>query len=210
LDFLKAIGQQPTDLYLSNLETSANYLSCGSYRRYLWIDASRQEEKITLPATTESCKQVTSDEQMHRALDYLENCDIIINRERVIDTTVENQYLRYELPEYWFLFKEAISIVNPSYKPYISWFTESTRCTYEGVYILRKDIFKRLVKEFFSIMEIVWSNCSEVFPDKSKKSYSCSEPFPWRYPGFLNERFVPFFVHANELKKVEVPLVFLG
>ena len=45
--------------------------------------------------------------------------------------------------------------------------------------------------------------------NKSKKQYNCTEINPWRYPGFLNERFVPFFFYANGLRKIEVPLAFL-
>lgn len=209
-EFLRAIGQQVTDFFAANVETNAEYISVGSYRRYLLIDKDRTEEKITMPPTEESVKFLTSDEKMFKALDYLRNADVIINRERQIHETVESQYLRYELPEYWNLFKEGIVKTNPFYKDSMDWFTTSTRCSYEGVYIMRKELFRQLVKEYFSIMEYIWENCSEVYPDKSKKQYSCSEPFPWRYPGFLNERFVPFFIHANSLRKVEVPLVFLG
>ena len=209
-DFLKAIGQQVTDYYLANHDTSAEYLGCASYRRFLKIDENDKTEKITLPATLESSEEITSDEQMNKALTLLQDNDVIINHERVIHTSVENQYLTYELPEYWHLFKEGIVRVNPSYRNKMNWFTESNRCSYEGIYIMKKHLFRQLVTEHFLIMEHIWKNCSEVFPDKSKKQYNCSEPFPWRYPGFLNERFVPFFVHANNLKKVEVPLVFLG
>jgi len=69
---------------------------------------------------------------------------------------------------------------------------------------------RQLVTEYFLAMEHVWDNTKEVYPDKEKNSYDCTEPFPWRYPGFLMERFVPFFIHANKLKKTEVPLVVLG
>jgi hypothetical protein len=69
--------------------------------------------------------------------------------------------------------------------------------------------FKRLTQEYFSIMEYIWKNCSETFPDKNVRQYNCTEINPWRYPGFLNERFVPFFFYANGFRKIEVPLAVL-
>jgi len=36
-----------------------------------------------------------------------------------------------------------------------------------------------------------------------------SEPLPWRYPGFLGERFLPFFIYANDANVFRVPLVIL-
>ena len=86
------------------------------------------------------------------------------------------------------------------------WFTGYNVISYEGVYIMRKSLIKQLVSEYFSIMEYIWKNCSQVYPTQQ----TTSEPLPWRYPGFLNERFVPFFVYANSLRRAEVPLVFLN
>ena len=208
--FLKAMGQQVSEYYVTHLDTSAEYLGCSSYRRFLMIDQNDSRERIDMPATVESSEKITSDEQMNKALVLLQDCDVIITRERTIHTSVENQYLTYELPEYWYLFKEGITRVNPSYKNKMNWFTESNRCHYEAIYIMKKHLFRQMMIEFFLVLEHIWKNCSEVYPDKTKKQYTCSEPFPWRYPGFLHERYVPFFLHANELKKTEVPLVFLG
>jgi len=209
LEFLKAIGQQATDYFVANMETDAEYLGVSSYRRYLLLDENRPEEKIILPATNETCISLTSETEKEKIFSFFNNnIDVIINRVWKLNVSVETQYLTYELPEYWNLFKEGLIKNNPEYKNSMSWFN-SNECNFEGIYIMKKNHFKKMVNEYFGIMEYIWTNCSEIYPDKSKKSYHCSEPFPWRYPGFLNERFVPFFIYANSLKKVEVPLVFL-
>ena len=72
---------------------------------------------------------------------------------------------------------------------------------------MRRDVFMRYADELFRILENIWKNCSskDVYPTQQ----TTSEPFPWRYPGFLGERFMPFFVYANSLKKIQVPLVIL-
>ena len=208
-NFLRAMGQQVTDYYLANLDTDAEYLGVASYRRYLDPSSSNPELKITMPANLESCKYLSSDEQEQAILKHLETADVLTNRTWTMHTSIENQYLESQLKEYWDLFKEGIVHVNPTYKPYMNWF-DGNRCNYEGVYITRKDLFRKLVSEYFLVMEYIWKRCSQVYPSKDNQSYSCSEPLPWRYPGFLNERFVPFFFHANNLKQAEVPLVFLN
>jgi hypothetical protein len=210
LEFLKAMGQQATEYYVANMETDADYLGVSSYRRCLLLDENKTDEKITMSATKETCVKLTSDSEKEKIISHFERgADVIINRAWTINTSVENQYLTYELPEYWTLFKEAILKTNIEYKNSMSWF-DSNVCNFEGVYVMRKNLIQKMLNEYFCIMEYIWENCSEVYPDKNKKQYNCSEPLPWRYPGFLNERFVPFFIHANNLKKTEVPLVFLS
>ena len=206
-DFLKAMGQQATECYVANTNIDADYYGVGSYRRYLLLtDAYRvAADKVTMPATEESVKFLTSDAQLKAASKFLDSADVIINRARVIDVSIEEQYLQSQHPEYWNLFKEAIVKTNSNYEKHMWWFTGYNVINYEGVYIMHKSLVKHLLAEYFSIMEYIWKNCSKVYPTERKTS----EIFPWRYPGFLNERFVPFFMYANSLRKVEVPLVFL-
>ena len=208
-NFLKAMGTQATDYYTINSNQDADYLGSACYRRFLLMDSNVSAPKITWTASEETYQKLTGDDMKSNALKYLENSDIIINREVDVGSTVEQQYLKYEMKEYWDLFKEGIVKVNPTYKSFMKWFTESTKCHFEGGYITKKHLMRQLVTEYFLIMEHIWDNTTDVFPDKDKRSISCSEPFPWRYPGFLMERFVPFFIHANSLKKTEVPLALL-
>jgi hypothetical protein len=70
---------------------------------------------------------------------------------------------------------------------------------------MRRDIFIKYADELFRILEYIWQNSGDNYPTKQ----TTSEPLPWRYPGFLGERFFPFFVYANSLKKIQVPLVIL-
>ena len=207
-NFLKAIGQQATDCAVTDIEPYADYYGLGSYRRYLLLtDAHRvTADKVTMSATEESVKFLTSDAQLEAASKFLDSADVIVNRARVIDVSIEEQYLQSQPREYWDLFKEAIVKINPEYARHMWWFTGYNVISYEGTYIMRKSLVNQMVSEYFSIMEYIWANCNQVYPTERKTS----EIYPWRYPGFLNERFVPFFMYANSLRKVEVPLVFLN
>ena len=204
------MGADASNYWLLHNDNDAHYIGIGGYRRYLLLTgADNPESQITMPATVESCEFLSSDEQRDAALKLLEDSDCVTNRSITLNCSVEQQYLMYELPEHWHLFKQALLRVNPSYESSIDWFVKSNLIAFNGTYIMKKHWYKRMMYEFYDAMQYVWENCSAVFPDKSKNHYNCSEPFPWRYVGFINERFVPFFIHANNLKKVEVPLVFL-
>ena len=70
---------------------------------------------------------------------------------------------------------------------------------------MRKQLFKKYVSELFELLEYVWKNARPVYP----RIQTTSEPLPWRYPGFLGERFLPFFIYANDANVFRVPLVIL-
>ena len=209
--FLKAMGQQATEYFLYANDFTTQYLGVGSYRRYLAPEhgVGCMEEKLNVPSDIDTCKVLTSDSQRDKIVQYLQSADVVCSRFRYMNKSIEAQYLESQLPEYWELFKEAIVKLYPEYERHMIWFTDYSICNYECVYVMENYNFKRLTQEYFSIMEYIWKNCSETFPDKNVRQYNCTEINPWRYPGFLNERFVPFFFYANGFRKIEVPLAFL-
>lgn len=205
--FLRALGQQATEYWMLTHEHTHDYVGCTTYRRYLMLDsdASKNVAKIAMPATQDNANRFGTDEQRDLALEYLQTAEVLTNHSVALPYSVEQQYLMYEPKEYWDLFKSAISYLFPQYRQHLTWFTHNNIINFETTYIMRRDLFARYAQELFSILEYIWTNCSEVYPTKQ----TTSEPLPWRYPGFLGERFFPFFVYANSLKRIQVPLVIL-
>lgn len=211
-EFIKAMGAEATSYWLLQNANhfEEEYIGNTSYRRYFMLNGdSNVPDKLVTAPTPDICQALAGEQSKQIAIDLFKEVDMIVTKPMDVGISIERQYLQYELPEYWHLFKEALIRVNPFYRKHIDWFTTSTVCHYEAVFVARKDIYKRMFYEYYEAMEYVWSKCSEVFPDKSKKHYDCSEPLPWRYPGFLNERFVSFFIFANDIKRAEAPLVVL-
>lgn len=206
-EFLRALGQQATEYWMINNAKDFDYLGCTTYRRYLLLDrkAEKNVAKIEMPASEQAASQFGTDEQLDLAMEYLQTAEVLTNHSIALPYSVEQQYLMYEPPEYWNLFKDAIVHLYPQYRQHMTWFTHNNIIHFETTYIMRRDLYVRYANELFSILTYIWENCSEVFPTKQ----TTSEPLPWRYPGFLGERFFPFFVYANSLKKIQVPLVLL-
>jgi hypothetical protein len=205
--FLRALGQQATEYWMWKNCINHDYIGCTTYRRYLLLDrnAEKNVAKIELPATQENANKFGSDEQRDLTLEYLQTAEVLTNHSIALPYSVEQQYLMYEPAEYWNLFKDAIVHLYPQYRQHMTWFTHNNLINFETTYIMRRDLFMRYASELFSILDYVWKNCSDVYPTQQ----TTSEPLPWRYPGFLGERFMPFFVYANSLKRIQVPLVVL-
>ena len=159
--FLKAIGQQATDYYLYVNNYNSKYLGVGSYRRYLAVEngVGYTEEKINLPAKNESCEALTSESQKNKLLQYMKSADVVCSRFRYMNKSIEDQYLESQLPEYWELFKEGIKKECPEYEKHLIWFTDSSICNYECVYMMESFTFKKMVREYFNVMEYIWKNC---------------------------------------------------
>lgn len=209
--FYRAMGAQATEYallkrYEYNRFFQPDYIGCLTYRRYLLLNDQIPNDKIVMPATQEVADQFGTVEEEQLINQIFEHYDVITNKNITFHCSIEQQYLMYELPEHWFLFKEAINALCPQYKDDMTWFTENNSMHAETAYIMKREWFIKYATELFQILNYVFGNCSEVYPLQDGK---CSEIYPWRYPGYLGERFLPFFIHANRLKAKQVPLVIL-
>ena len=206
-NFLKAMGQQATEYWLLKETPVTDYIGCTTYRRYLLLDKNVEKNvaKISMPATQANADKFGTQEQQEIALEYLQSAEVLTNHSVALPFSVETQYLQSQPKMYWDLFKKSIDDLFPNYRQHLTWFTHNNIINYETCYIMRRDVFIRYADELFRILENIWQNSGNNYPTEK----TTSEPFPWRYPGFLGERFFPFFVYANSLKKIQVPLVVL-
>ena len=207
-EFLRAIGQQVTERWILEKTPQVDYLGCTTYRRHLLLDkhAEKNVAKISMPATQANANMFGTQEQQEVALEYLQTAEVLTNHSVALPFSVEAQYLQSQPSLYWNLFKKAIDDLFPNYRQHLTWFTHNNIINYETCYIMRRDIFTRYADELFRILEYVWQNSGN---NNYPTQQTTSEPLPWRYPGFLGERFFPFFVYVNSLKKIQVPLVIL-
>jgi hypothetical protein len=205
--FLKAMGQQATEYWMLDQNPTVDYIGCSTYRRYLMVDpeAPKNVSKIIMPPEQENADRLGSDEMGNIILQYMETADVLTNHSIAVNHSVESQYLESQPREYWDKFLEAIDVLYPDYRKHLTWFKQCSIINFETCYVMRRQVFRKYATELFEILEYIFKNSSNVYPTQQ----TTSEPLPWRYPGFLGERFFPFFVYANGLRRIQVPLVVL-
>jgi hypothetical protein len=204
-EFLRAMGQQASEYYLWK-HGKTDYIGCTTYRRYLKLDDDIHPlvSKIGMAPTQQHADYFSSDVMRDKALTLLQDHDIITNRLTVLSCSIVDQYKQSQPSEYIDLFLKGINELMPDYRSKMDWW-QKNEASFETCYIMRKQLFKKYVSELFELLEYVWQNTNKVYPQTA----TTSEPLPWRYPGFLGERFLPFFIHANDAKAFRVPLVIL-
>lgn len=203
--FAHIFGQQAAEYWLYKRGPKSDFVGCSTYRRYLAIDEGHaySKKRLITKANPESIRALSSDIQKDAALFYLQSADVITNRSTALDTSVEDQYLKAQPAAYWHLFMQGIDALLPHYRIHMLWFRRYNIVSYDTTYIMRRNFFMRYAREFFSVLEYVFQHAEVVVPDEIP-----GVPHqPFRYPGFLGERFLPFFIYANGLRKIEVPLV---
>lgn len=206
--FAQVFGQQALEYWLLRHGPASRYVGCSSYRCYLMIDGAWEQADgwFRGSAAPDLVARLSSDAQREAALGFLESADIITSRTRVLPYTIEQQYLGSQPAEYWSLFLEGIEALFPDYRRHMLWFRRYNCVSFGTTYIMRRELFQRYASEFFAALEYVFRHANPVLPDYPPGTYHLP---PHRYPGFLGERFLPFFIYANALRKVEVPFVHL-
>ena len=204
-NFLRAMGQQASEYYAWKI-VRADFIGCTTYRRYLDFkgDLDSNVLKASLEPTKENADYLSSDEQKVAALKLFETHDAITNPITPLPYSVRNQYLQSQPAEYLNLFLEGIEKLMPDYRDSMGWWDDNG-ASFETCYVMRKQLFRKYASELFELLEYVWQNTSNRYPTTA----TTSEPLPWRYPGFLGERFVSFFLHANKVNVARVPLIIL-
>jgi hypothetical protein len=207
-EFLRAMGVLASEYWLLKNTPEVDYIGSTSYRRYLFLNINPPKGvgKIQMDATQENANIFGTPEQEKIALEYLKYADVITNHSVSIPCSVEEQYLQSQPKYYWDLFKQAIHKLYPSYREHLTWFSDNKIIHFESPYIMRREWFLRYADEYFRILTYIFENSNVIYPSNDG---TFTEPFPWRYPNFLGERFFPFFVHVNSLNKMQVPLVIL-
>ena len=205
--FLKAMGQQATEYWMLETNPTVDYIGCSTYRRYLMVDpeAPKNVAKIIMPPVQENADRLGSVEMGNFILDYMETADVLTNHSIAVNHSIESQYLESQPREYWDLFLQAIDTLYPDYRKHLTWFKQCNIINFETCYVMRRQLFRKYASELFDILNYIFLHTSNVYPTEQ----TTSEPLPWRYPGFLGERFFPFFVYANGLRRIQVPLVVL-
>jgi hypothetical protein len=197
--------------FISTRNFCSPFLGLTTYRRLL-LPLELQEAVINLEISQPNFDFCTSEEMGQRQLTLLDKFDCLLATQTPVlggssqgeVLSIEEQYLKYQDPDYWWLFRQGLEDLYPNYRHIADdYFCNCNEASFESPVICRSDLFLKMGREFINLIMYVWSYSKTPIPLHATNT----EPKPWRYLGFLGERFFPFFFLANKCRVKYIPLV---
>ena len=190
-----------TALYWAWKNDDSPYVGFYHYRRYLnfVVDQTWQDAfGFAIPATQITVDYLSHERQAEQALRMLQACDVIIPRLNAQNLSVEAHYLKYHPAEPWEHFKALLAQRFPSGQRYSSIFQLSNLASTCNMFVMPRSIFEPYCQDLFSVIDPIWSQWGARWGG-----------YHDRYPGFLAERFLGFWLHMRAIRVMEVPMILL-
>ena len=192
-----------TAIYWIWKNTKSKYIGIYHYRRYLsnLADAilRNQEYATSVAASSSNIAYLTSQEQKAAIERKLEIFDIVVPRNFPHYPSVTEQYLAIQEKEPWLVFLEETKKYFPNCAPPEEFFGLTTSATLCNMFVTRWEIFDSYCCDLFTIIGRVFEKIGPKFSDDNKN----------RYPGYLAERFLGYWIYIKRLTSHEVPMAIL-
>jgi hypothetical protein len=191
-----------TVLYWAWKNQRADVVGLYHYRRYLSYlpdNAMGNSEHLTrVDETLQNIKYLSSNEQKSTLIEKLKAYDFIIPRRFTQMPSIGILYRQLHRPEPWDAF---MSVLRKKYQPsqVDAYFSAGDRTTICNMFVTRWENFDDYCNQLFDVIDQTYKQVGVPFSDWHN-----------RYPGFLAERFLGFWLHVNRMTTAEVPLIHLG
>ena len=135
--------------------------------------------------------------QHERICDILDQYEIIIPRTIPCALTLKENYLESQSEKEWDIFIKELDLL---YGRNNHGLNLENRNIYGNMIICKRNTFEHYCQQLFFIIDRVYSKVGN-YPSKENARYQ-----PYRYPGYLSERFTNAFIHANRLRAYEAQI----
>ena len=172
------------------------------YRRYLSLLPvfKNSPSWFTAPPHENILNLIASDEQKNRAIEILDNYDLILPRACYSVSSVGEDYLLAHAREPWDIFVNKMNEFYGEKEHSLKFERKNYLC---NMLIAKKTVFDHWCYELFDIIDGVFQEIG-VSDAVSDVRYQ-----PYRYPGYLAERFMTAFVNVHKLKVFEADVITL-
>lgn len=125
-------------------------------------------------------------------------CDAVIPARYCTEESVEAHFLKFHIKEQWHYFLQVIEHFFPQDAAAMRLYQLSNRTTVYNMFLMRRKLFEAYCSDLFKVLSAVFTHFGAGYG-------------PWndRYPGFLAERFLGFWLHVRGARIVEVPTLLL-
>lgn len=183
--------------------SKADYIGISHYRRYLNLIPipDNNHPWLSVETSTPILDFLRRDEQYNNAIDLLQHYDFILPRAAYSNISAGTDYLQAHGSHEWNKFIEVLDHKYGSQKHSMTLERRNFLC---NMMITRRSIFNEYCSELFDVIDKVFQDCG--IPDEIPGArYQ-----PFRYPGYLAERFMSAFINVYKPKIYEANVITLN
>jgi Domain of unknown function (DUF4422) len=180
--------------------TQSNFVGFFHYRRYLNFQVDNSIYDSVIPGqkwyepTSEIIEYLTSQDQYKSLQNLLEHYDVITPNKYIMAPNIRDQYyINTTNHEPWVEFMDQMERI---YKNSSSYFTTMARAPICNMFVMKRDLFNAYCSDLFPVIDKVYKKLGQPYDQQNN-----------RYPGFLAERFLGFWLATNKISYAEVPLI---
>lgn len=170
------------------------------YRRYLnfTVDLTWRYASTVLssPGDPDVIDYLTHDRQVEQIRHILDVAEIIVPKKIWLERDIQGHYLHYCQREPWEAFIAELKKRYPTYASHTDLFELTNLCSICNMYVMRKELFNRYCEELFPVIDAVYQQIGSPY-----------DTYQNRYPGFLAERFLTFWLHVHRIRTFEAPII---
>jgi hypothetical protein len=202
ISFLNPFYCELTVLYWAWKNRTADVVGLYHYRRYLSYlpdNAMENPEHLTrVDETEQNIRYLSSNDQKQALINKLRAYDFVIPRKFTQMPSIGVLYRQLHRPEPWDAF---MSVMRKKYQPeqVDAYFNASDRTTICNMFVTKWTHFDNYCTDLFDVIDQAYQIVGSPFSDWHN-----------RYPGFLAERFLGFWLHKHRMTTAEVPLIHIG
>jgi hypothetical protein len=141
---------------------------------------------------------LTSEEQFNNLKKILKISDVVMPAKGIFIPSIENQYVNFKLfgNETWEVFLDTIKDFYNINDDLIQYFKLAHSSASFNMFIMSRNILNYYCSDLFSILDIVYRKIGTPYDSGGN-----------RYPGYLAERFIGFWLLIKRISYFETPVV---
>jgi hypothetical protein len=206
-DNIAVLGKYYNELtakyWLWKNQNSSEIVGLYHYRRYLNLIArSPQHPRIYTDPTEPTLQFLSSEQQKERIQAILDTFDVIVSQGIFLPRSIEQQYLSTHPRVPWQRFWQIAFDLYPQYSEFRPFLSLSNKFHFNNLFVAKKPWLDSYAEQLFKILGILTREFG--FPEPQPRRYQ-----DHRYPGYLAERFLMFYLHAIRARVYEAQVVTL-
>lgn len=177
----------------------ADYVGFYHYRRYLNFLAEpgfHENTSVDAENAATAIAFLSTDAQKASLEKMLSICDVVTAQRSHLIPSVEAQYCSVVERAPWQAFLAEIKKRFPQAMDAETYFQVVSAMPICNMYVMKKSVFDRYCEDLFAIIDPVFQQIGAPY-----------NAYNNRYPGFLAERFLGYWLHIHQICALEVPMI---